>query len=550
MKQMTKEEIIEYFIEQLGDNEILGSIMSIEQIRDKLKNIISEITYFKEDGNTEGCWRWRLDGKGGGINYDVGSYNQREGKVIIVHELLHALSASIEILPTGVNIKKCGLDFDKTFYNGTLGITESLGRSNEAINEGMTDTLAEIITGEKHFGYEKEKDIYRIVSIIVGKEAMLKKYFSADAKEGIIGTKLFREELIEKYGEKLGNELNIKLRIVLGLADVSLILDKKNVKKEPNTVINKFQGKINQQIYKMLEYMMDKVIDKEPDTMKSIQEILMPGLSTRLKGKVADRLLKEVVENDDIDGKMKLEIYRNAKPRNAFSQETNQILDQLASEITIFKKELDLQAEQMENEDLPAEEKIKKYFSIYSGCGEFIKPDKVYDWYVEAGKISETPFKKGIFRALFTEDKSALDEKMSEAKYYKIGQYYYTNIPHKFGDGNWIVDGEGNALGSSFAYLNENGVITTEKIKNFILQSVPEEKRDGLTEQIKRAFLEMKQMENVGDAFTNGFFQVSGNLVEIQKTYTNAETVRIFYEIQPDGTMEKVEMRTREKIFR
>lgn len=550
MKKMIKEELIEYFIRQLGDNEILGSIMSIEQIRDKLKNIINEVTYFREDGNVGACWRWRKDGKGGDVNFDMRSIKPQEENLIIVHELLHVLSTSIEKSPTGLNNRKCGLDFYKFFHNGTLGITENFGRNNEAINEGMTDTLAEMITGERHFGYEKEKDIYRIVSIVVGKEVMLKKYFSADAKEGTIGTKLFREELIEKYGEKLGNELNNKLRIVLGLADLSLTLDNKNEEKEPNAVIKKFQGKINQQIYKILGNMLDKVIDKELDTMKRVQEILIPGLSTRLKGKVADRLTKEVVGNDDIDGKMKLEIYRNAKPRNAFSQETNQILDQLVSEIAILKKELDMQAEQMENEDLPAEEKIKKYFSIYSGCVEFIKPDKVYGWYVEAGKISETPFKKGIFRALFTEDKSALDEKMSEAKYYKIGQYYYTNIPHKFGDGNWIVDGEGNALGSNLAYLNENGVVTTEKIKNFIPQSVPEEKKDVLTEQIKRAFLEMKQMENAGVGFTNGFFQVSGNLVEIQKTYTNTETVRIFYEIQPDGTMEKVEMRTRKKIFR
>ena len=145
MKQMTKEELIEYFIEQLGDNEILGSIMSIEQIRDKLKNIISEITYFKEDGNAAACWRWRKDGKGGGVNFDMRSVRQREENVVIVHELLHALSTSIQTSPTGLNIKKCGLDFYKFCSNGTFDITERLVRNNEAINEGMTETHAEII---------------------------------------------------------------------------------------------------------------------------------------------------------------------------------------------------------------------------------------------------------------------------------------------------------------------------------------------------------------------------------------------------------------------
>lgn len=45
MKQMTKEELIEYFIEQLGDNEILGQVMSIEQIREKLGYIVKDVTY-------------------------------------------------------------------------------------------------------------------------------------------------------------------------------------------------------------------------------------------------------------------------------------------------------------------------------------------------------------------------------------------------------------------------------------------------------------------------------------------------------------------------
>ena len=49
MKQMTKEELIEYFIEQLGDNEVLGQFMTIEQIREKLRNI-----NLKDNRNTYG----------------------------------------------------------------------------------------------------------------------------------------------------------------------------------------------------------------------------------------------------------------------------------------------------------------------------------------------------------------------------------------------------------------------------------------------------------------------------------------------------------------
>ena len=48
MKQMTKEELIEYFIEQLGDNEILGQVMTIEQIREKLNTIIKDVRYAED----------------------------------------------------------------------------------------------------------------------------------------------------------------------------------------------------------------------------------------------------------------------------------------------------------------------------------------------------------------------------------------------------------------------------------------------------------------------------------------------------------------------
>ena len=41
MKQISKEELIQYFIEQLGDNSILNDYLSIEEIRERLnKNIL------------------------------------------------------------------------------------------------------------------------------------------------------------------------------------------------------------------------------------------------------------------------------------------------------------------------------------------------------------------------------------------------------------------------------------------------------------------------------------------------------------------------------
>lgn len=116
MKQMTKEELIEYFIEQLGDNEILGPIMSIEQIRDKLNYIVKDVTYHEEPGNFAGGWVIDKNGTGT-VNFDIRKIPLREEKAIIVHELLHALSTSSKTQRVGKyytdKLEKCGIHFSK-----------------------------------------------------------------------------------------------------------------------------------------------------------------------------------------------------------------------------------------------------------------------------------------------------------------------------------------------------------------------------------------------------------------------------------------------------
>ena len=98
MKQMTKEELIEYFIEQLGDNEILGQFITIEQIREKLQTVIRDVTYNAETGTAEAQWKIESDG-GGTVNFDLEKILPEYEKLTIVHELLHALSTSIITIP-------------------------------------------------------------------------------------------------------------------------------------------------------------------------------------------------------------------------------------------------------------------------------------------------------------------------------------------------------------------------------------------------------------------------------------------------------------------
>lgn len=52
MQKMSKEELIEYFIEILGDNHVLEKYLSINEIRKRLNENIKEVTYENEPGNT------------------------------------------------------------------------------------------------------------------------------------------------------------------------------------------------------------------------------------------------------------------------------------------------------------------------------------------------------------------------------------------------------------------------------------------------------------------------------------------------------------------
>ena len=90
MKQMNKEELIEYFIEQLGDNHVLGEFFSIDEIRTRLNQNIKDVEYKAEKGDIGGCYNSATKI----INIDIEGKSPGVLKEIIVHEMLHALSFS------------------------------------------------------------------------------------------------------------------------------------------------------------------------------------------------------------------------------------------------------------------------------------------------------------------------------------------------------------------------------------------------------------------------------------------------------------------------
>lgn len=545
MKQMTKEELIEYFIEQLGDNEILGKIMSIEQIRKKLTELINDVTYKDEKGNTQAHW----DGKGT-VNIDLKKIPEQEQKEVVVHELLHVLSTNNQELPLGLRIRKCGLQNTSTFYSAVSKGTHRLENYNEAINEGMTDTLAEMITGIQHNGYHEQKDIYRIVSIIVGKEAMLKKFLSEDALDSKAGTNIFKEDLNTKYGPNLGSEINSSLRKVLQLSDLALNIERKSERYKIGELGKKIQSKINGEIYRTLENMMMKAIDNEPNAMKKIQEILVHGRFTGLNEKIVNKVLSEVLENKDVDAKTMLGAFRLVR-REGYSDKTSQLLDQMLLRMPDLKKDLDDKFEDIDKSNMTAEEIMQEYMTIYSGCREWMDIEKVYNLYAEAGKvIPGQAFKIGVFKRIFTDDKTQLDKRIADTKYRKIGDYYQIVENGKLS--NVLVDENGKTVSQRFIHFDHltEDKIEDETIKRLLVpENLPQEKGDALCEQIKQISLDLEMMNITNAELEYGLYRVHGNLLEIQRRYKDNEPIKVYYKIQEDGTLEEVEMRTRKKIF-
>ena len=144
MEQMNKEDIIEYFIEQFGDNEILRRFMTKEQMRNKLNLMIKEVTYEEEPGSTLASWRPRLDGTGC-VNFDMTKTNPEKLKSSILHEFIHILSSSFYNINGTVYYSKVGIRFSCT--------SEHFKCWNVGINEGITEALAEKIIEKKTISF-------------------------------------------------------------------------------------------------------------------------------------------------------------------------------------------------------------------------------------------------------------------------------------------------------------------------------------------------------------------------------------------------------------
>ena len=546
MKQMTKEELIEYFIKQLGDNEILGQVMSIEQIREKLNYIIKDVTYDDEIGDYGGHWRSNESGKGK-VNFDKEKISANQESVVIVHELLHALSTTVVTLRKSESLlevkEKCGLNI-RSYFIGEHG-KNNFNVENSAINEGMTDFLAEKITGVNHDGYNEEKGIYKILILIIDQDTLIKEAFGEKVNEL---ESILKKELITKYGENVGTELNEQLKRMLTLSDQLYVLDRNEAIYGTNENSKKIYSQTKEELYNTLYFMIKSVLYRKNNLSDKIDMMIeLEGIFdyrdnnlNEIRKLVSTNVLYELLHNDSMNYPQKIETIKRIK-----EQKIN-FTDDVIDEIFFGEKNF---------LELSIDEKIGAYINLQKGKSFTSNiSDIVYQMYVENGEIIEDNFNKKYLISTVLQDIGIVDtvekinKKLDESKYYKIGEYYA--LPRGGNPINTLVyDKEGKPLKKENLKFNpiSAGEIADKRNIEALAKFFPEDKVKSIYEQLKERLKQYSSKDECADEMDIEV-AIIGNMIRlycnewVEKTETNY-CYMDFYSVDANGNLELIPKR-------
>lgn len=520
--QRNKEELIEYFIQLLGDNKVLSKIYTIEQIREILKKNINKVEYKDLDNTNIGGAYMCKDGTVILTSENTEKYDKIN--CCLVHELIHALSTTNNLsdkYKTGVAI------YDYS----------SETEFNEALNEGMTDTLTELIIG-KHLndGYKKEKELYEIVSRIVGEEVILKKYFSEDVLNLDNPLDIFKDSLIEKYGEKLGNSINDRFKKVFSLSDKRTI-NRRSLRDEEFC-----EYKVEKDISAILLSVINDTISYEDNFDKKMRLI---ECYTFLDSHQYMDALDEMIDSEQYSYMQKIEMLKyinkiNLEKRNGF-----QISNEIIHKILFDFKEAESLTE-VDKKDLFFELKSKK---------DKVDIDMLYELYVNTGKISVTHFSKrnmlaeslvsiGLAGPLSTEDE--IDERLSQVKYAKMGDYYKLSGVDHYKFKRLLFDKNGNIVRDDYLLfdpLADEEIGENEEDVEILQFVLPKESIEVFGKNLKNKF---KEYKNLYEEPEDPSIYIIGNIARLEYNENHSE----FFSIKSDGSLEKLEIRCRKKFYR
>lgn len=538
MKQMTKEELIEYFIEQLGDNEILGQVMTVEQIREKLNTLMKVVEYTSQPGNFYACWK--SDKKC--LAFDLNKMNRSsENKVkeMIVHEFIHVLSSSYLTYQgnDGIEYKNDKIGINYMFYRELEDGTKYGEDINCAVNEGITDLLAERITGQRNNGYSDEKGIFKLLSIIVDEETILQKFFSnikpEETGENSNGRNIFKTDIIQKYGFEIGTKINIGVKKVLTLSDQLTDLNYTDGVYGLNENGKRIQNETKQEIYDTLLKVLKNIIDHEQDVDRRAN--LFRVIGNYYKEDTYEEALSELFEKNNMNYTQKMEIL----------EKIVEIQGHVPFETT--RKTL---FETPEAVNMDAKLQLEKLLSLNPlDKRNYDQRDTVYELYIKAGKIGGNIFnKKEIFNHMISNSGNwhtmqDIDNILMGIKYKKVGD-------------NYLVIRE-----------NNNGVVYREIYKE-------NGKRVNAIDALRKRDINSSELQYIvgkgidSNALSNNLKNI---MEEYEKSFDESKTRKIgayfykdmimihnesdlkselFYTINKDGTLELIEQRRRKKIYR
>lgn len=532
MKQMTKEELIEYFIEQLGDNEVLGQFMTIEQIREKLNTSIKVVEYTSQPGNFYACWK--SDKKC--LAFDLNKMNNTsESKVkeMVVHEFIHVLSSSYLTYQNndGIEYKNDKIGINYMFYRELEDGTKYGEDINCAVNEGITDLLAERITGQRNNGYSDEKDIFKLLSTIIGEEAILQKFFTdikpEEMGDSSNGRNIFRADIIQKYGLEFGTKLNIGVKKVLTLTDELNDLNSKNKIYGLNENGKRIQKETKEEIYDTLYAMIEQIIDREPDILKKVKlinKISETSLVQRVGEDLLYNILDDIINDDNINFKNKIDILKQLKLKIPEDFARDMILNSPSSH------------------SLTDMEKLESYIRV---CGlRRCNEDELYKLCVSSGIITESSFdKKRIFcRNIKGSTLEEMTTNFEKIKYKKVGDYYIVTSEDNQGIDSEIYKENGKRVNKIDALRKRD--INSSELQYIVGKGIDSNALSNnlknIMEEYEKSFDESKTRK-IWACFYKDMIMIHN------ESDLDSEC---FYTINQDGTLELIEQRRRKKIYR
>lgn len=485
MKKMTKEELIDFFIIQLGDNKILGQVMTIEQIREKLNANIEKVTYEKDKIN-EASW----DPENNVLNFDLSSIIYE--KSAIIHELLHVLSTS--------------KNNESKSYKVGLQYSTINDEWNRSINEGMTDWLTMKITGKHSDAYVKETELFEILSIVLEQGVMLKKYFEDISKVDTKAYNIFSDAIIDRYGESISPKIIDNIERILALLDE---YQAQYINNEPYG-INENSEKMQQDelntIEDLAKEIFEHIMSNETDIDKKIEMLIkcltFLNKSIYLENEIVDVVLNSIIHDKEFNNKKEEICQRIEMTEKALME--------------ISKKEINkIKFTVLNAGEVTSEERLKLYKVACIQDHNFLDYNKLYDLYVDSQKITETNFdKREMFWMLMRQlveiksiDVAKAFEEIDYSEYQKIGDYYQMLHTDNF------FDNEGYLLVKRFKNMQSY----KECIQNYIQEK-----------GIKNEKENVELIQLIGD-----------KLIRVDLKNNDDEKKIYFFTIKDDGNIEE-----------